>query len=167
MNKLRFIIISIMLFLNFSFFEDILANQKNSENTSQIEKFILVIINSSDLYCSICNDSLIEFNEFLLSKVLNKSRIFVVGILLYKCPPNKKEYERCEKIIKKQLRGFILTNNICFPIVLDKFHVFKEFNKEKSAIIYFDKLNGILKKYMFPLKSNQLEEIFSFTAKIQ
>ncbi len=101
------------------------------------EKLILIFIDFSDISCSMCSDSLIKLNEFFNLNLSSTSKMFIIGILLYECPYGI-ESVRCEKIVEKQLKGFILTNEIRFPIVSDRSHVFEGLNIKRSMIIYFD-----------------------------
>jgi hypothetical protein len=68
--------------------------------------------------------------------------------------------ERKVKIIEQQLRGFIKGNDIRYPIILDKKGIFKNLSKDETSLILLDIQRRTVKKYTFPLKKKQIDEIF-------
>ncbi|GAG37071.1 unnamed protein product, partial [marine sediment metagenome] len=66
------------------------------------------------------------------------------------------------RIAEKKLRGFVAANNIKFPILIDKFHVFNGLAEEGTVVMVFDWNRKMVKRYVFPLNKGQIEEIFKF-----
>lgn len=65
------------------------------------------------------------------------------------------------KIIEKKLRGFIQANEIKFPVLIDRFKIFKDLGEEGTAVIIFDGERKTIKKYVFPLRHGQKQEIMN------
>jgi hypothetical protein len=140
----------------------LLGEERYLQTISGQGRLILVIFDFESLSCPLRLDSFKNFCEALQSKGQENS---AVGILTYKNPEGEKALDNYTKIIEKKLRGFIIGNNIEFPILLDKFHIFEGMNLKEAAIFLFDFSKGILKKYTLPLTKKQLEEIFSVQKK--
>jgi hypothetical protein len=140
----------------------LLGEERYLQTLSWQGRLILVIFDFESLSCPLCLDSFKNFCEALQSKGQENS---AVGILTYKNPEDEKAHDNYTKIIEKKLRGFIIGNNIEFPILLDKFHIFEGMNLKEAAIFLFDFSKGMLKKYTLPLTKKQLEEIFSVQKK--
>jgi hypothetical protein len=143
-------------------FGGLLEEESRLQTLSGQGKFILVVFDFESLSCELCLDSFKNFCEELQSKGQQNS---AVGILTYRNLEGKKGLSDFTKIIEKKLRGFIIGNNIEFPILLDKFRIFEEMNFKEAVILLFDFSKGMLKKYTFPLTKKQLEEIFSVQEK--
>jgi hypothetical protein len=135
----------------------LLGEERYLQTLSGQGRLILVIFDFESLSCPLCLDSFKNFCEALQSKGQQNSAI---GILTYRNPESEKALDNYTKIIEKKLRGFIIGNNIEFPILLDKFHIFEGMNLKEAAIFLFDFSKGMLKKYTFPLTRKHLNEIF-------
>lgn len=135
----------------------LLGQERYLQTPSCQGKLILVIFDFESLSCPLCLDSFKNFCEALQSK---GQQNLAVGILTFRNPEGEKAVDDYTKIIEKKLRGFIVGNNIEFPILLDKFHVFGGMNLKEAAIFLCDFSKGMLKKYTFPLTKKQLNEIF-------
>lgn len=159
--KKRMLKISVGIFTGIFFTCFILSpaeNQEISEKKFSPEgRLILVILDFESLSCSLCLESFKAFCETLESY---SAENFALGILIFKALIGEEDTEKFEKIIEKQLRGFMVGNNIQFPILLDKLHVFQALGLNDTGIILFDFSRNLLKKYTFPLSQKQLDEIF-------
>lgn len=120
-------------------------------------RFFLVVFDFESFSCPLCLDSFKNFCEALQSKGQEDS---AVGILTYRNPEGEKAVDDYTKIIEKKLRGFTIGNNIEFPILLDKFHIFNGTSLKGTGVILIDASKGILKRYTLPLTKKQLDEIF-------
>jgi hypothetical protein len=140
----------------------LLGEERYLQSPPEEGRLMLLVFDFESLSCPLCLDSFKNFCEALQSKGQENSTI---GILTYKNPEGEKALDNYTKIIQKKLRGFIIGNNIEFPILLDKFHIFEGMNLKEAAIFLFDLSKGMLKKYTLPLTKKQLEEIFSVQKK--
>lgn len=52
-----------------------------------------------------------------------------------------------------------MANRIKFPIFIDEYQIFQQFEKKGTAVLLFDGTNNILKEYIFPLSKDQIGEI--------
>jgi len=122
-----------------------------------LNKRFLLIIDFGYLSCPLCVQSLSEFTGMINKRALEKS---ILGILTFEREGDKSGFEKYIKIMEKRLRGFIIGNKIKFPIILDRYGVFKSFSKNSTTLIFFDYRSKTIKKYIFPLNKVQIKEIF-------
>ncbi len=129
------------------------------------DKKYLLVIDSEFISCPLCQQSFTEFIEVINANGLERS---VLGILVHDTEEDELNSERDVQIVEKQLRGFISGNNIKFPIILDKDGIFSGLNSDSgdTALILFDIQKNIVKKYKFPLTTEQLNEISRAEEKI-
>ncbi len=153
-KKVILIIITILTVL--FFITD--SNSKEKGRNLISDKKFLLIIDMGFINCSLCLQSFTKFIETINANGLEKS---VLGILIFYKEENELISEKNIQIIEKQLRGFISGNDIKFPIVLDRNGVFNDLNLDSSdtALILFDIQKKVIKKYIFPLTKEQLNEI--------
>ncbi len=57
------------------------------------------------------------------------------------------------------MRGFAAANDLRFPIVLDRLHVFNPLVPSIARAFVFDDEQQVLKSYVFPLKPDERAEI--------
>jgi len=133
------------------------AEERYLQTLSREGRLILVVFEFESLSCPLCLDSFKNFCEALQSKGQENSAL---GVLTYRIQESEKAIDVYTKIIEKKLRGFIIGNNIEFPIILDKFHIFNGTNLKGTGVILIDASKGILKRYALPLTKKQLDEIF-------
>ncbi len=81
------------------------------------------------------------------------------GVLMFDRQKERKRGDSFIKIVEKKLKGFIQANNIKFPFILDRFHIFEHPGKQGSAVLLFDPTERVVKKFVFPLRENQIREI--------
>ncbi|MCP2604760.1 hypothetical protein NLC29_01215 [Candidatus Aminicenantes bacterium AH-873-B07] len=130
--------------------------QKNDSNIVLKKKFLL-LIDFVYLNCPPCMQSLIDFINIINSYKLENS---VLGVLIYPKVETELDTKKHAKIIEKQLRGFTIGNDIKFPIILDKNGIFNSLNQKGVSLILFDIQDRVIKKYKFPLRKSQINEIF-------
>ncbi len=153
-KKVILIIITILTVL--FFITD--SNSNEQDRNPILDKKFFLIIDMDFINCSLCLQSFTKFIETINANELEKS---VLGILIFHEDEDELSSEIDIQIIEKQLRGFILGNNIKFPIILDKNGVFSDLDLDLSvtALILFDVQKKVIKKYKFPLTKEQLNEI--------
>ena len=130
-----------------------------SQNFPAAKKLIVIIIDIKSFFCPLCLE---YFEDFCYTLHSSGQEEFALGILTYKDSEKRGNKERFTKIVEKQLRGFIIGNNIQFPIILDRSFICEGMNIEGDTVILFDRSRKLFKKYTFPLTSGQMDEIFSF-----
>jgi hypothetical protein len=84
------------------------------------------------------------------------------GVVVHKKRNNEQRMNLNIQIIKKKIRGFVKSNQIQFPLVIDRFNIFNGFMGEGTTLLFFDSDNQSVKKYVFPLNDKQKKEILSF-----
>ena len=130
--------------------------QKNQGYDIVHHKLLLFIIDFKSFMCLSCLDSFLEFYH-TLGCSFEKGMIW--GIFVFDKPVKMEEEDLSIKIIEKKLRGFIRANNIKFPIIIDRFHIFEGLAQEGTAVILFDHQKKAVRKYVFPLRPMQIREI--------
>jgi len=130
--------------------------QEKSINVTSEKRFVL-IIDFAFFTCPLCIQSLTDFNHIINAFKLEDS---LIGVMVYRETNNEVDAERRIKIIEKQLRGFIQGNDIRYPIILDKKGIFKSLSQDEASLILLDTQSKTVKKYTFPLKKGQIDEIF-------
>ena len=129
------------------------------EDTQSIlsERTFILIVNLSVLNCPLCAQSLTEFIGIVNAFKLEND---VLGVLVFSKRENGSSSETKVKIAEKQLRGFIIGNDIQFPFFLDRSGIFEALNPDATAtLILFDREESVVKKYTFPLTRAQMQEI--------
>lgn len=147
----------IVFILSITFFSNTDSNSVESSRNFISEKRFLLIIDFYFLSCPLCKQSLEKCIDVINTNGLEKS---VLGVLIFDREKIEIDFEKYTKIMKKKLRGFIIGNDIKFPILLDRNGVFKNLNPDAGFLILFDTQNEIIKKYEFPLSRAQFNEIF-------
>lgn len=148
------ILLTVLMTLFFSNKE--LFPKKQSIDVTPEKRFILII--DFDFFnCPLCIQSLTDFNNMINAFKLEDS---FIGVLAYRETNDEVDSERRIKIIETQLRGFIKGNDIRYPIILDKKGIFKCLSPDEASLILLDIQRKTVKKYTFPLKKGQIDEIF-------
>lgn len=157
-KKIQFIFPGILLTLIFTVLS--FGERPQEESIPQIflggGRLILIIIDLESFFCPLCLESFKAFSDALLS---NGQEHLALGVLTFQNPSADENIENQTKIVERKLRGFIAGNNIKFPILLDKLHVFDGMRLKDSDIILFDITRSLVKKYKFPLTKKQFDEI--------
>jgi len=162
-KKIQLMLVSVIavgLFISLSF-KGISEEQPYSQNNSGAQKLIMIIFDFSSFSCPLC---LKIFNDFCDTLHSCGQEELALGVLVPRDSENNEDNEKFKKIAEKQLRGLIIGNNLRFPFILDKFHIFEEMDLDGTTIILFDGTRKLLKKYKLPLTSEQREEVFTFEA---
>ncbi|MDH7514026.1 MAG: hypothetical protein QHH14_13855 [Clostridiales bacterium] len=149
-------IISFFSPLNFPGFPQ---DRQSYQNLLSAGPLLLIIIDFKDFFCPFCLEYLSFFCDLIYSKGFEN---FTVGILTFRNEGGRENVESEAKIMERRLRGFIIGNNIRFPVILDRFHALADWDLGEYKLIYLDLTRNILKKYTFPLTKEQLDEIFFF-----
>ena len=119
---------------------------------------LLVIIDFNSFLCLSCLDSFLDFYD-QLSGIVDERMLW--GILVFDASLEQQHGSSYIKIVEKKLKGFVKANHIQFPMVIDRFHLFESLGKEGSAVFVFDPGARAVKRYVFPLRRNHIQEIMS------
>lgn len=122
-------------------------------------KMLLFLIDFKSFMCLHCLDSFLDFYH-LISPFFERGMIW--AILVLEKTGKEEVKESSIRIAQKKLRGFIKANNIKFPIIVDRFHVFNSIEEKGTSVFLFDREKKILKRYIFPLGQSQLREIIDY-----
>ncbi len=120
--------------------------------------FCLLIIDFDDFSCFSCLDSFMRFVRFLPGQVRNTS---VWGVIVYDTPEKGRSREKIGRIVEAKLRGFKKANEIDFPILVDHQCFFRSICSGGNAVFVFSRTDLMLRRFPFPLKSEQMEEILN------
>jgi len=133
------------------------ARRHTSENT----KLLLLIIDFDDFMCMNCLESFLAFCQSMPGSILED---IAWGILIIDSTTSQTGVIHSVKIARKKLKGFVEANGIPFPILVDQHQIFEQFKKKGTAVLTFDKTNGSILEYRFPLNEEQISEIHSFVS---
>jgi hypothetical protein len=122
----------------------------------QNRKLLLFVFDFNDFMCMNCLESFLTFCQFLPPHIMEEN---AWGILTIERAIKKSGLQDSVKIAKTKLRGFMVANRIKFPIFIDEYQIFQQFDKKGTAVLLFDGTNNILKEYIFPLSRDQIREI--------
>lgn len=123
---------------------------------SENRKLLLFIFDFNDFMCMSCLESFLAFCHHLPPHTLEGN---AWGILTIESAIKKSGLKNAVQIARKKLRGFKAANSIKFPIFIDHYQIFKQFEKKGTAVLLFDETNNMFKEYIFPLNKNQISEI--------
>lgn len=121
------------------------------------EKRFILIFDFAFFNCPFCIQSLTDLNNIINAFKLEDS---LIGVMVYREMNDEVDAERRIKIKETQLRGFIKGNDIRYPIILDKKGIFKSLSQDEASLILLDIQKKNVKKYTFPLKKGQIDELF-------
>jgi len=119
-------------------------------------QYLLFFIDFRDFACLNCLDSFLNFYRRLPPRFQKED---AMGVLIL--DPGK-DSETSVQIARVKLRGFVLSNHIAFPIQVDRFHVFREFAREGTSVILLDYDREIIRKFLFPLRQKDVDEILGY-----
>jgi hypothetical protein len=117
---------------------------------------LLFFIDFRDFACLNCLDSFLDFCRRLPPRFQSED---AMGVLILE--PGKED-ETSIQIARVKLRGFVLSNHIRFPIQVDRSHVVRSFAREGTSVILLDYDREIIRKFLFPLRQKDLEELFGY-----
>jgi len=117
---------------------------------------LVFLIDFRDFACMTCLDSFLDFYLRIPPRLQTEDSM---GILILN--PERRD-KTSSDIARVKLRGFVESNNIAFPVQVDQFHVFGEFAKEGTSVVLFDYDREIIKKFQFPLRQQDLDEILGY-----
>lgn len=156
MNRGMGIWVLLIVLMTLSFSNKELFPQEQSVDVISEKRFIL-IIDFAFFNCPLCAQSLTDFNNMINAFKLEHS---IIGVMVYRETNDEVDDERRIKIIETKLRGFIKGNDIRYPIILDKKGIFKSLSRDEASLILLDTQSKTVKKYTFPLKKGQIDELF-------
>ncbi len=110
---------------------------------------LLFIIDFTDFMCPACLDSLLNLCR-LLPRHIQQERVW--GIVVFPHPHST-------AILEKKVRGFQKANNIAFPILLDRDHIFRSLATQGTTLFLFSPLHGSIIKLSFPISSADTERL--------
>jgi hypothetical protein len=116
-------------------------------------QYLLFFIDFRDFLCPSCLDSFLDFYRKLPPRFQKEHAL---GVLVL--DPGRED-ETSIQIARVKLRGFVLANRIGFPILVDRFHVFREFAREGTMVVLLDYEREIIRKFLFPLRQKDVDEI--------
>jgi hypothetical protein len=117
---------------------------------------LLFFIDFRDFACLNCLDSFLDFYHRLPPRFQSED---AMGVLILE--PGRED-ETSIQIARVKLRGFALSNHIKFPVQVDRFHVFREFAQEGTSVVLLDYDREIIRKFLFPLRQKDLEELLGY-----
>jgi hypothetical protein len=139
-------------------------NEANSQESISIcdwsEKIFFLIINNNSMSCPSCVRPIEKFIDFFRANSFGAS---IFGVIVNLNQESELSPEKHMRIIEKQLDGFKKALRIDFPLILDKYGVFKGFDQDDNLLIYFDIKKRIVKKYKVPIAQDQWNEILSIS----
>ena len=125
------------------------------------ENIIFLFLERSDFSCQLCLSSFLQLCDTLQNKKFN--HIVIRGILEGSGIDNNKEKVKHDKILKKQIRGFIKGNNLQFPFFLDSAQVFRKIKDKDTAVIVLNNSLSMIRQWTAPLSRDDICEICSFS----
>ena len=114
-----------------------------------VDPSLLFIIDFTDFMCPACLDSLLNLCR-LLPRHIQQERVW--GIVVFPHPHST-------AILEKKVRGFQKANNIAFPILLDRDHIFRSLAAQGTTLFLFNPLHGSIIKLSFPISSADTERL--------
>ncbi len=106
---------------------------------------IIYIIEYTDILCSPCGES---FLDFCSSLPLEFQKENTWGIVVFE-PGSQTNLG--QKILAKKVRGFMNGNQLHFPVFIDSSHIFKTLRTQATHLYLLDSTFLTVKKYVFPL----------------
>lgn len=156
-NESSFIFICIVFLIIGAFYQDTTFSQVSlfgdSFEINQSNNFrVFIILHFDFISCPLCWQTLDE-----LVKILNSDDFYdkVIGVVTIE--PDKVGEERSFSFFKKQIEGFVLGNNIFFPVYMDRNGKFVSLVNNAPLIMIFEKRVGEIHYYL--LRKDTIELI--------
>ncbi len=105
---------------------------------------VILVVNYSELLCSLCAESLIAKIESLSKKYSLVLLVKPDGFL------ENMSKEKRHRILKKQIKGFVKANKIEVPVVIDQNNLFDKKVFPPSEGIVFDFSTNSVKRLKIP-----------------
>lgn len=119
--------------------------------------FALILINTDNLACSPCLESLKTICRALPPDVQEKR---IIGILTYR--DGDKPDPRRGRIARTRWTGYSRANGILFPVCVDTAHVFNGLSEEGPTILLFDEAAGCIRRWNTAFHPDTLRELAGF-----
>ncbi len=115
---------------------------------------MVFVIDFDDFMCFSCLESFLQFCQSLPADFRVRRCIGVLTV-----PAGRENAAALIRIMRKKLRGFIMGNNIDFPVVVDQQCYFSELRQQGSCVMVLqaDKLS--LNVHSFPLSAQKAAQI--------
>ncbi|MFC2157904.1 hypothetical protein ACFLT9_08720 [Acidobacteriota bacterium] len=136
------------------------SNGFTAENDSV---FLLFILDIDDFMCHTCLFSLVDF----LQQIPPSFREDNIRGILVESRMGKRSREETRRIMSKQLRGFIKTHSIKFPVSVDGDSLFQSMIEEGSVVLLFSGRTKPIRRFPFPLNSAAVDTILSLLLKYE
>ncbi|MEM0385745.1 MAG: hypothetical protein ACPLPQ_10340 [Candidatus Saccharicenans sp.] len=132
-----------------------IVNKKPPEPPGLMKNIkLILIINQDFIECPLCQNSLDIFLEFIKTHELENN---ILGIL--SIDKDNRNDENRIKFMQKQLRGYIIGNNIRFPVLIDRSGIFMPKTNKAPVLIYFNYGKRYIDLIKFPIDYKYLEEL--------
>lgn len=115
---------------------------------------LILIINQDFIECPLCQNSLDIFLRFIKAHELEKN---ILGIL--SIDKDIINDEKRIKFIQKQSRGYIIGNNIRFPVLIVRSGIFMPKTNKAPVLIYFNYRKRNIDLIKFPIDYKYLDEL--------
>ncbi len=129
------------------------------QNSGEKKRLLLFILDFRDFSCMVCLESFLELYHRLPFQIKIRDSW---GILIV--PPEQEGDKAAIGIAEKKLEGFIQSHQILFPVLVDRCQVFGETAEKGSGVVLFDEERGMVKRFDFPLRGEQFQEILEIVA---
>ena len=117
----------------------------------------ILLVDKAFFECPICSKSLDRYIQFVKDNHLGDRIVCIVCKL-----GDIREQSRKILILEKKIEGFLKTNEIPFPVLLDQSRLFDSFcEKCMIAILLLDGPNKRIDRLEFPLSQKAWEKIFN------
>lgn len=131
----------------------------SGQGVSNRQTRLLFVIDFDDFMCYSCLDSFLNLYKSL---PLPYQEEMSFGIVLVDKKENNRKKTLSQAILEKKLRGFVKSNQIKLPLIIDQLHNFDSLAEEGTTVYLFCPEDKIVKKYTFPLSAKKMGELFTF-----
>jgi hypothetical protein len=165
-NNLTFLgtVICITLAISYVLSKDTVLTVSNDTGVqnNDTHNIVMLFLDRSDFSCQFCLNSFLQLCDTLQTENFNK--IIIRGILDGSEINDDEEKLKRDRILKKQIRGFVKGNNIHFPFYIDSSHVFRKIKDKDTAVIVLNNSLGVIRQWPSPLSYNDICDICSFAS---
>jgi hypothetical protein len=117
-----------------------------------------IVLDLDSLSCSPCLEPLLDFRRVLPERVQEER---IMAVLVTGRSSGDETGRRRATIARKKWQGYSKANGIRFAGVVDEAGFFRAPLQAAAVLLLFDRENGRLKAYPFPLRPGQIDEIMA------